>query len=226
MSIKFARVEKLFKSPGSHPNGLQSTPNGLWCIDQTDNKVYRLDYQTGETLFEAQTDTVSPSGITVGNGYLWVASTYENKIAQLDLKTGATIAKYDSPGSGVIAFNEDQENPQSTGAHGLEWHGGKLYVASPPSQMIHVMNPQNWQEEYAFRAPGLRVHGLAWAIDGRLWAADTSAGTICLLDSTSGRVYDVARVEAPTEVHGMTIHEGVLWYCHDTTCDIGRLLLE
>ena len=145
MSIKFARVEKLFKSPGSHPNGLQSTPDGLWCIDQADNKVYRLDYQTGETLFEAQTDTVSSSGITVGNGYLWVASTYENKIAQLDLKTGATIAKYDSPGSGVIAFNEDQENPQSTGAHGLEWHGGKLYVASPPSQMIHVMNPENWE---------------------------------------------------------------------------------
>ena len=169
---------------------------------------------------------LKPSGITVGDGYLWIASTYENKIAQLDLATGATIAKYDSPGSGVISFNEDQENPQFTGAHGLEWRGGKLYVASPPSQMIHVIDPKNWQEEYAFRTPGLRVHGLAWATNGRLWAADTSAGTICLLDSTSGRVYDVARVEAPTEVHGMTIHEGVLWYCHDTTCDIGCLFLE
>ncbi|HHZ93318.1 TPA: hypothetical protein EYN65_23010 [Candidatus Poribacteria bacterium] len=226
MSIKFARVEKLFKSPGSHPNGLQAAPDGLWCIDQANHKVHRLDYQTGETLFEAQTDTVHSSGITVGDGYLWIASTYENKIAQLDLATGATIAKYDSPGSGVISFNEDQENPQFTGAHGLEWRGGKLYVASPPSQMIHVIDPKNWQEEYAFRTPGLRVHGLAWATNGRLWAADTSAGTICLLDPTSGRVYDVARVEAPTEVHGMTIHEGVLWYCHDTTCDIGCLFLE
>ena len=226
MPIKIAKPEILFKSPGTHPNGLQATPDGLWCIDQADHKIHRLDYQSGEVLFTAQTDTVRSSGITLGGGYLWIASTYENKIAQLDPTTGATIAKHDSPGSGIVAFNEDQDTPQTTGAHGLEWRHGKLYVAAPPSQMIHVMNPDTWQEEYAFRAPGLRIHGLAWAADGRLWAADTSAGTVCLLDPTSGRVYDVIRVEAPTEVHGMTIHQGVLWYCHDSTCDIGRLLVE
>ena len=223
MTVKIARVEPLFKSPGSHPNGLQATADGLWCIDQADNKVHLLDYRSGEVLFEAQTDTVHSSGITLGGGSLWIASTYENKIAQLDPATGVTIAKYDSPGSGVVSFREGAADAQTTGAHGLEWRDGKLYVASPPSQMIHMMDVERWQEETAFRAPGLRVHGLAWAADGRLWAADTSAGTVSLLDPTSGRVYDVVRVEAPTEVHGMTIHEGVLWYCHDTTCDIGRL---
>jgi len=228
MPIKIAKPELLFKSPGPHPNGLQATPEGLWCIDQANHKVHRLDYQTGEILFEAQTDTVHSSGITVGGGYVWIASTYENKIAQLDPTTGATVAKHDSPGSGIISFREHLEDPKVTGAHGLEWHNGKLYVAAPPSQMIHVMDPQSWREEHAFRAPGLRVHGLAWAADGsgKLWAADTSAGTVCLLDPASGRVYDVVRVEAPTEVHGMTIREGVLWFCHDSTCDIGRLLVE
>jgi hypothetical protein len=27
-------------------------------------------------------------------------------------------------------------------------------------------------------------------------------------------------------VHGMTIHEGVLWYCDAHSCDIGRLVVE
>ena len=37
-----ARVEKKFKSPGPHPNGLQAADDGLWYIDQVDNKIYKL----------------------------------------------------------------------------------------------------------------------------------------------------------------------------------------
>ena len=48
-----------------------------------------------------------------------------------------------------------------TGDHGLEWRDGKIYIASPPSQMIHVVDAESWREEHRFRAPGLRVHGLA-----------------------------------------------------------------
>ena len=66
MAENIARVEKRFKSPGPHPNGLQAAADGLWYIDQMDNKVYRLDYETGETLFAAQTDTQHSSGITLG----------------------------------------------------------------------------------------------------------------------------------------------------------------
>ena len=76
MPYKTARFEKRFASPGKHPNGLQAA-DGLWSIDQADNKVYRQDFATGKVLFEAQTDTVSSSGITLGGGFLWIASTYE-----------------------------------------------------------------------------------------------------------------------------------------------------
>ena len=226
MSNKIARVEKRFKSPGPHPNGLQAAADGLWCIDQGDNKLYKLDYETGEILFEAQTDTVHSSGITLGGGYVWIASTYELKIAKLDPVTGESLAKYDSPGAGILAPRESMEDPQVTGSHGLEWHDNKLYVATPPSQMVHVMDCDTWEEEHCFRATGFRVHGLAWADEGMLWVNDTSAGTVSLIRTSDGRVYDVIRVEAPDEVHGMTIHEGVLWYCDAETCDIGRLLVD
>jgi streptogramin lyase len=226
MTFKIARVEKRFKSPGPQPNGLQAAPDGLWCIDQVDHKIYRQDYETGEVLFEAQTDTVHSSGITLGGGFLWIASTYESKVAKLDPATGKTVAKYDSPGAGIVAWRQGTADARQTGARGLEWRDGKLYVASPPSQMIHVMDPESWTELYSFRAPGLRVHGLAWSDNGRLWAADTSAGTVCLLDPEQGRVFEVIRVEAPAEVHGLTIHDGVLWYCDAHIQEINRLLVN
>jgi streptogramin lyase len=226
MPFKIATIEKRFKSPGPQPNGLQATAEGLWCIDQVDNKLYRQDFESGEILFEAQTDTVHSSGITLGGGFLWVASTYESKIAKVDPATGQTLAKYDSPGAGIVAWREGASDATQTGAHGLEWRDGKLFVASPPSQMIHVMEPESWQELYHFRTPGLRVHGLAWSAEGRLWAADTSAGTVCLLHPEHGRVFEVIRVEAPAEVHGLTIYQGVLWYCDAHIQEINRLIVE
>lgn len=226
MAFSIARVEKRFLSPGPQPNGLQASAAGLWCIDQVDHKVTLQDYTTGDVLLELQTDTVHSSGITLGGGYLWIASTYECKIAKLDPTTGKTIAKYDSPGSGVVAWRHGAADAQTTGAHGLEWKAGKLYVASPPSQFVHVMDPERWTEVHRFRTPGLRVHGLAWGEHDWLWVADTSNGTVSLCDPADGRIFQVIRVEAPAEVHGLTIHEGVLWYCDAHSRAIGRLLIE
>ncbi|MEM7130263.1 MAG: hypothetical protein AAF702_28295 [Chloroflexota bacterium] len=225
MAFTIAKVEKRFSSPGSHPNGLQAAADGLWSIDQQDHKIYKQDYQTGDVLFEAQTDTVHSSGMTLGGGFMWIASTYESMIAKLDPETGKTIAKYDAPGAGVVAWTEGTDMAQRTGAHGLEWKDGLLYVASPPSQQVHVMDTDSWEEIRSFPAAGLRVHGIAWNTDGRLWVSDTSSGVINLMDPENGRIYEVIRVEAPDEVHGMTIHDGTLWFCDAETCDIGRLLV-
>ncbi|MCE2435590.1 MAG: hypothetical protein J4F29_22135 [Candidatus Latescibacteria bacterium] len=197
------------------PNGLQAAPDGLWIIDQVDLKIYKVDWETGDVLFEAQTDTEHSSGITIGGGYVWIASTFELQIAKVDMETGKTI---------VASWREGMEGASETGAHGLEWRNGKIYIASPPSQFVHVVDTETWTEEHAFRTPGLRNHGLAWQ-DDKLWVADTSAGTVNLLGTADGRVYDVIRVEAPDEVHGMTMHDGVLWYCDAHNCAIGRLIV-
>ena len=63
---KTAEVDFRFKSPGPKPNGLQAVEDGLWYIDQGDNRVFKLDYETGETLFEAQTTTDRSSRDHVG----------------------------------------------------------------------------------------------------------------------------------------------------------------
>lgn len=220
-----AKVDFRFKSPGPQPNGLHAGEDGLWVIDQADLKVYKLDYETGDTLFEVQTTTNHSSGITFGDGNMWIANTGDCTISRLDPETGKTIDEYESPGKGVVAWREGEDDAHETGAHGLEWRDGYLYVASPPSQHIHVMDVKNWKCVREFRAPGIRVHGLAWADDGTLWVADTSAGTVSRLDTNDGRVLDVFRVEDPVEVHGLTMHQGVLWFCDAHPRDIGRLII-
>ncbi|MEX0761002.1 MAG: PQQ-binding-like beta-propeller repeat protein [Dehalococcoidia bacterium] len=227
MPAKVAKVEPLFKSPGPKPNGLHAAPDGLWYIDQGNDKLYKLDWKTGKPLFEAQTTTDRSSGITIGGGYIWIASTYNSKICKLDMETGKTVQEYSSPGAGINAAREHLDEKKVTGDHGLEWKDGRLYVASPPSQYVHVMDPETWAEVHRFKVPGFRVHGIAWADDGEtMWTADTAAGTVSRIRPEDGRMYDVFRVEDPVEVHGMTIHEGVLWYADAESCDIGRLIVD
>ena len=78
------------------------------------------------------------------------------------------------------------------------------------------MDVSTWKEVHRFKAPGYRVHGIAWAKEeGHMWVADTSAGTVMRLRVEDSRCYDVFRVLDPVQVHGMTIRNNVLWYCDD-----------
>ncbi|MCH8224097.1 MAG: hypothetical protein IH868_11870, partial [Chloroflexi bacterium] len=179
---KIADAIQTYMAPGPKPNGLQAAEDGLWMIDQGNDHIYKVDWKTGETLLEAPTDTKASSGITLGGGHVWVASTGSNEIFAVDPETGQTVEKYESPGAGVNATHEHRgpgEKKPVTGDHGLEWKDGHIYIASPPSQYIHVMDVSNWKEVHRFKAPGYRVHGIAWAKEeGCMWMADTSAGTI------------------------------------------------
>ena len=47
---KIGRVEVAYKSPGPHPNGLQATAEGLWVMDQGNNRVYLIHYDDGKIL--------------------------------------------------------------------------------------------------------------------------------------------------------------------------------
>ena len=56
-----AKVETVFKTPGPKPNGLQATDEGLWILDQGDNHVYLVTYDSGKVLRDLATDTKSGS---------------------------------------------------------------------------------------------------------------------------------------------------------------------
>src|SRR6185503_5462266 len=76
------KVEIAYKSPHPAPNGLQSTPDGLWVVDDrtTDGKnwVSLINFSDGKVIREFEVPGLSaPSGMTVdAAGTLWINSTH------------------------------------------------------------------------------------------------------------------------------------------------------
>ena len=249
---KAGKVETVFKSPGPKPNGLQATTDGLWIMDQGNNKVYLVAYADGKVLREFDTEANAASGITFDGETLWLASTYSREIIRCDAKTGKTIAKHFTPGAGIIyrmagdpparssplatprqprpegkrsserqsvgGFQMGQVQGASapgTGAHGLEWREGKLWVAVPPSRMVYRIDPETWVVEKRWPTVGNRPHGVGW--EGKyLWVTDSNYNAFHKHDPETGEVVEkIQLADSDPLPHGMTIWQGVMWYCDD-----------
>ena len=260
---KAGKAETAFKSPGPKPNGLQATSDGLWIMDQGDNRAYLVSYNDGKVLRAFDTEADRASGITFDGEAIWIASTYSREIIRADAMTGKTIARYFTPGAGVIyrmtgdpparasplasaarsaprqretqqqgegrsqgpgqdqqvgGFQQGQAlgaRAPGTGAHGLEWKDGKLWAAVPPSRTIYRMNPGDWVVEHKFPTVGNRPHGLGW--EGRwLWCTDSNLNAFFKHDTETGEVVEKIQLADNDPLpHGMTIWQGMMWYCDD-----------
>ena len=236
---KAGKVETVFKSPGPKPNGLQATPDGLWIMDQGNNHVYLVSYEDGKVIRDLPTDADKASGITFDGKALWLASTYSRELIHADAETGRTIKKYFTPGAGVIyrktgdvpgrsspllkppprpapaPSGAQRLNTVGTGAHGLEWRDGKLWVAVPPSRMVYRMDPVNWVVEHNFSTIGNRPHGIGW--QGRfLWVTDSNLNAFHKHDPKTGAIVEkIQLADSDPLPHGMTIWKDHLWYCDD-----------
>ena len=195
-------------TPGPQPNGLQAVDEGVWVIDQEDLNVYLLDWIEGRMLREFPTATNHSSGITWDGEAVWVASTYPPIELFRYAVDGRELRRLPTPGAS-----------ERSGAHGLEWIDGKLWVTVPPSATTYQLDPADGRVLKRFPAPGSRPHGLAW--DGRLlWVAETTKRTITgyTLDGAVQRVLELepGPAEGP-DPHGLTYFRGELWYCDAAT---------
>ncbi len=228
-----ARVETIYRSPGPQPNGLQATADGLWILDQGDNHAYLVEYGSGKVLRDLKTDTVAGSGITFDGEALWIASTYTCEILRVDARTGRTLERHPTPGAGVVAWtaSEARHSPlakpapapattdpaprKPTGAHGLEWKNERLWIAVPPAQTLYRVDPRTWKIERSFPTPGNRPHGVGWQ-GAWLWLTETNDNAFYKLDPRTGRAHEkIQLADSDPLPHGMSIWNGMLWYCDD-----------
>ena len=232
LDVRSAKVETMFDSPGPKPNGLQATDDGLWILDQGDNRAYLVSYEDGKVLRNIATETKAGSGVTFDGTALWTASTYSREILKIDAHSGKTLASYHSPGSGVVKWTTSRRSPlappakpavpterpqarNATGAHGMEWRDGRLWVSVPPSQMIYRIDPAKFRIEKQFPTAGDRPHGLGW--EGKwLWCAESNLNAFFRFDPETGK-YDakIQLTDSDPLPHGMTIRDGWMWYCDD-----------
>lgn len=206
-------IETVFEAPGPQPNGMQATPEGLWILDQQTNEAQLVSYE-GDLLVTLATASDRGSGITRDGAALWLASTYSREILKIDRATGATLATFPTPGA------------VQTGAHGLEFHQGKLWIAVPPSATLYQVDVEDgFTILHTIPAPGNRPHGIAWN-GNDLWCVETNQRAICQLDPETGAI--LAKVEIPEpypEPHGMTLWQGYFWYCDAHSRAVCRLPL-
>jgi len=216
------RLEKMFQAPCKAPNDLQAASDGLWILDQVDpNKVYKVRFEDGSVISEIQTESIHGSGITYGNGALWIASTWGLKTLKVDVKTGKTLAAFDEPGAGMPKFGKPT---RPSGAHGLKWVDGKIWMAMPPAEKIYLIEPESGAVIRSIPGPGIRTHGLAW--DGAyLWCAESIDCAIYKLDPSDGR--PLAKIQLSKddpEIHGLDLWKGTFWYSDASSGWICRLV--
>ena len=217
------RLEKAFLAPGNMPNGLQAVAGGLWILDQEDpNKVHKVSYQDGSVLKEIQTESIHGSGITFGDGALWIVSTYGLTTLRVDPDNGKTLATFDTPGVGEPLRGKPRG--RKTGAHGLEWVDGKYWIAVPPPVKIYQIEPDSGKELHSIPAPGSRPHGMAWD-QGYLWCVESNDCAIYKMDSDNGELLAKIQLrQEDPELHGMTMRDGVFWYCDAVSRWVCRLV--
>src|SRR5260370_19570414 len=222
LSVVPKRLEKAFKAPGRMPNDLQAASDGLWILDQVDsNKFFKVRYEDGSVISEIQTESIHGSGITYGKGAVWIGATWSLKTLKVDPNTGRTLASFDEPGAGMPKFGKPT---RPSGAHGLKWVDGKIWMAMPPAEKIHLIEPETGALIRSIPGPGIRTHGLAWD-NGYLWCAETIDRAIYKLDPNDGRLRaKIQLTKDDPEIHGLDLWKGVFWYSDASSGWICRLI--
>ena len=147
-----AKIEDMWVTPGTRPNGLQAAADGLWVISADEGShLYKLDYEAGDVIVDVPTETYRSSGLTVGGGHVWVASTHSSRLYKLN-EDGSTVEFYDPPGTGV-------HDPRDTGPgynrpHGMEWVDGRMWVAAKPALRLYLIDPETLAVERSIPTPG------------------------------------------------------------------------
>jgi sugar lactone lactonase YvrE len=262
------KVEIVYKSPHTAPNGLQATREGLWIADDRTvdgkNWISLVSYADGKVIHEFQVSGMNnPSGMTVdGQGSIWINSTHSGSglIFNCSADDGKVLAKYNCPGAGVAyrlkgdppaarspltpAYPPPENvsaqagrggraggggtrlapgqlpltaksGPTGEGGQGMEWRDGLLYFAVLPSRRVYVLDPKTWEVQTMWQTAGSRTHGVGWDGD-TLWVADTNWRAFFRHEMKTGEIVEkIQLTEKDPLIHGVTVHDGYLWYCDD-----------
>ncbi len=219
-----AKIEKVFRSPYSVPNGLQLTDAGLWVVDQMSDRVALVevtsdaDYAVPRLIRDIPSESSNTSGMTYGDGVLWLAANGSGErwrpvrstdaqpgageIFKVDSETGETLGRYPIPDGG--------------GTHGVEYDNydvGHLWVQTLKNQVTHKVRISDWSVQKTLPLPYGRGHGMVRVEDG-LWVTHTADRLIVKLDLDDGVELDVIEVsEEYPEPHGLSIYGSGFLYC-------------
>lgn len=105
--------------------------------------------------------------------------------------------------------------PPGEGGQGMEHRDGLLYIAILPTRRLYVLDPKTWVVQAMWQLAGNRAHGVGWQ-DDTLWVADTNWRALFRHRQKDGEIIEkIQLTEKDPLIHGVTVHDGYLWFCDD-----------
>jgi hypothetical protein len=235
-----ATTTVLFQAPkDKFVNGVASTPDGFWLIEQKEtggpNSAYK--YKDGRPLEQATdlrenawlvddkgtvkktvvTEGKNTSGLAYGNGFLWGGNNSggHNGVVQTSMD-GKMVSTRQVP------FGPKEDGG---GIHGLDFHDGKLWIAALRLRAALRIDPVSWTTEIMLPFPAGfdRFHGCAYDASNDTLLVVTgnnsnsyATGTpgLARLDAKTGNMVEVIDFAPGTcDPHGLTFHQGKLISC-------------
>jgi hypothetical protein len=212
VSYEDGKVLRSFETETDKSSGITFDGEALWIGSTYSREIVRTDAMTGKAI---------ERHFTPGAGVIYqMLGDVPGRSSPL-AKARQRPPQNAKKGSGqpvVGGFQQGQVMggaAPGTGAHGQEWRDGKLWFAVPPSREIYRIDPKTWVVETKFSTAGNRPHGIGW--EGKyLWAADSNLNAFFKHDPETGQMVEkIQLADTDPLPHGMTIWQGMMWYCDD-----------
>jgi hypothetical protein len=211
VSYEDGKVLRGFETETDKSSGITFDGEALWIGSTYSREIVRTDAMTGKAI---------ERHFTPGAGVIYKMSG-DPAARSSPLAKARQRPQGAKKGSGppvVGGFQQGQVMggaAPGTGAHGQEWRDGKLWFAVPPSREIYRIDTKSWVVETKFSTAGNRPHGIGW--EGKyLWAADSNWNAFFKHDPETGQMVEkIQLADSDPLPHGMTIWDGMMWYCDD-----------
>lgn len=205
------RILRAFMTAGETPSGMTWDGQHVWIAATYSREILQCHGETGQLLQRR---------FTPGAGVIYNTPWDPPGPAYRYLDASGNLTVGESPGGGGGGGGGGQQPaasiPPGTGAHGMEWRDGKLWVAVPPSRMIYRVDPQTWEVEHILPSVHKRPHGIGFDREGYLWEADTTVHTVYKRNPETGEIVDAIYFGADhPQQHGMSIYGDYMWWCDD-----------
>lgn len=205
------KVLRNFETETQSSSGITYDGEALWIGSTYSREIVRCDAQTGKALERHFTPGAGVIYQMAGDPPARSSPVPPEKRQQRP----APVSNQQRPTGGFQQGRVDGSRAVGTGAHGQEWRDGKLWIAVPPSREVYRIDPKTWVVENKFPTLGNRPHGIGW--EGRyLWVTDSNLNAFFKHDPDTGEIIEKIQLADNDPLpHGMTIHDGWMWYCDD-----------
>jgi sugar lactone lactonase YvrE len=181
-STLFAHSGEVIEShsaPGRFCTGMAFDGDLLWVADYKEDKLFRIDTETGRVLGAIPSPGFWPMGLAFDGTHLWNVDGKARKIYKVDPKYVTVLTTIGAP-------SRDPE--------GLAWDGKTLWVSDAKSRKIMKIDLSDGTAVRTLTAPAKSSNGLAF--DGRyLWTSDRTMDEIYMVEPDRGEV--ILMIDAP-----------------------------